>query len=73
MRSVVAALQSEDVPRLRIGIGQAAPGEAIDHVLSEFSADEETAVEKLVERAADAVIAWATQSAVVAMNRYNRS
>ncbi|HET6317127.1 MAG TPA: aminoacyl-tRNA hydrolase [Chloroflexota bacterium] len=73
MRSVVAALQSEDVPRLRIGIGQAAPGEATDHVLSEFSPDQEAAVEELVARAADAVIAWATESAVVAMNRYNRS
>jgi peptidyl-tRNA hydrolase, PTH1 family len=73
MRSVVAALQSEDVPRLRIGISQAAPGEATDHVLSEFSADEEQEAEQLVGRATDAALAWATESAVVAMNRYNRS
>ncbi len=73
MRSVVAALQSENVPRLRIGISQAAPGTATDHVLSEFSAEEETAVDLLVQRAADAAMAWATESAVAAMNRYNRT
>ena len=73
MRSVVAALQSEEVARLRIGISQAAPGAARDHVLSEFSTDEEAEVEQLVTRAADASLAWATESAVAAMNRYNRS
>jgi peptidyl-tRNA hydrolase, PTH1 family len=71
MRSVVAAL-GEDVPRLRIGIGQAAPGAATDHVLSGFSDDEEREVERLVNRAADAAYAWATENAVAAMNRYNR-
>jgi PTH1 family peptidyl-tRNA hydrolase len=71
MRSVVGAL-GEDVPRLRIGIGQAAPGAATDHVLSGFSEDEEREVERLVSRAADAAYAWATENAVAAMNRYNR-
>lgn len=73
MRSVVTTLNSEDVPRLRIGISQAAPGAAIDHVLSEFSSEEEAAVEELVRKAADAAFAWATESAVVAMNRYNKT
>lgn len=73
MRSVVAELNSEDVPRLRIGISQAAPGTARDHVLSEFSPEEEEEVDALVERAADAALAWATESATAAMNRYNRS
>jgi len=72
MRSVVSAL-GDNVPRLRIGIGQAAPGAAIDHVLSGFSADEEHEAQQLVSRAADAVLAWATESAAVAMNRYNKT
>jgi PTH1 family peptidyl-tRNA hydrolase len=71
MRSVVSTL-GEDVPRLRIGIGQAAPGAAIDHVLSGFSDEEEEAVDQLVRRAADAAYAWATENAAVAMNRYNK-
>jgi PTH1 family peptidyl-tRNA hydrolase len=72
MRSIVDGL-GDNVPRLRIGIGQAAPGAAIDHVLSGFSADEEHAAQELVSRAADATLAWATESAAVAMNRYNKT
>jgi len=72
MRSVVGAL-GENVPRLRIGIGQAAPGGAIDHVLGGFAAEEEEEVRELVGRAADATYAWATESAVAAMNRFNRA
>jgi PTH1 family peptidyl-tRNA hydrolase len=73
MRSVVSTLASENIPRLRIGIGQASPGEATNHVLSEFSAQDRDAVEVLVERAADAVLAWAEHGASVAMNRYNKA
>jgi PTH1 family peptidyl-tRNA hydrolase len=74
MRSVVAALHTEDVPRLRIGISQASqPGQAIDHVLSEFTPDERTQLNELVSRAADAVLAWAKEGAAVAMNRYNKA
>lgn len=73
MRSVVAALQSENVARLRIGIGQARPGEATDHVLSEFAPEEQQPVEELINRAADAALAWAIDGAAVAMNRYNKA
>jgi PTH1 family peptidyl-tRNA hydrolase len=72
MRSVVRELGTEEVPRLRIGISQATPGAAIDHVLSEFAPDEQEAVDALVGRAADAALAWANEGAAVAMNRYNR-
>jgi peptidyl-tRNA hydrolase, PTH1 family len=73
MRSVVAELDSEDVPRLRIGISQAQPGTASDHVLSEFTPAEQAAVDELVRRAADAALAWAREGASAAMNRYNKS
>ena len=73
MRSIVSSLQSEDVPRLRIGISQASPGAATNHVLSEFTADERAAVDELVARAADAAMAWAIEGPEMAMNRYNSS
>jgi peptidyl-tRNA hydrolase, PTH1 family len=73
MRSVVSSLGSENIPRLRVGIGQSSPGEATSHVLSEFSDEERDAVDELVKRAADAVLAWAEQGAMVAMNRYNKA
>ena len=71
MRSVVAALDSQEIARLRIGIGQAAPGEATPHVLSEFGPEEQPQVDELIGRAADAALAWATEGAATAMNRYN--
>ena len=73
MRSVVRALGTEEIARLRIGIGQAGPGAATDHVLSRFGPDEALRVAELVERAGDAALAWAKEGAEVAMNRYNRS
>lgn len=73
MRSIVATLNTDAVPRLRIGISQASPGEATSHVLSEFAPEERQRVEELVERAADAALAWAINGATVAMNRYNKT
>ena len=73
MRSIVATLRTDDIPRLRIGISQASPGEATSHVLREFAPEERQAVEALIARAADAVLAWAINGAAVAMNRYNKT
>jgi peptidyl-tRNA hydrolase, PTH1 family len=73
MRSVVSALGTEAIARLRIGISQASPGNATDHVLSEFEADERDAVAELVSRASDAALAWAFEGAALAMNRYNKT
>ena len=73
MRSVVSALGTQEIARLRIGISQAGPGRAIDHVLSAFTPEEQPLIREAVERAADAALAWSNEGAEVAMNRYNRS
>jgi PTH1 family peptidyl-tRNA hydrolase len=73
MRSVLKALGTQDIARLRIGISQAGPGSAIDHVLSAFTPEEQPLIDAAVERAADAAVAWSNEGAAVAMNRYNRS
>jgi peptidyl-tRNA hydrolase, PTH1 family len=73
MRSVVSSLQTENVPRLRVGIGQSSPGGATSHVLGEFTGDEQSAVIDLIGRAADAALDWAEHGAGVAMNRYNNT
>jgi PTH1 family peptidyl-tRNA hydrolase len=72
MRSVVASV-GEEIPRLRIGIGQSQPGEATDHVLSEFTEQEREQVLELIQKAADATASWAELGASVAMNRYNKA
>jgi PTH1 family peptidyl-tRNA hydrolase len=71
MRSVVRTLETEAVPRLRIGIGQSDPGEATSHVLSEFALEQRDQVDELIQTAADAAVAWVQEGASVAMNRYN--
>ena len=73
MRSVVSSLGTENIPRLRVGIGQSSPGEATSHVLSEFGDDERDMVDELVKRAADAALSWAEDGAMAAMNRYNKA
>jgi len=73
MRSVISSLETDDVARLRVGIGQSAPGEATSHVLGEFADEEQSAVEGLIARAADAALDWAEHGAAVAMNRYNNT
>jgi PTH1 family peptidyl-tRNA hydrolase len=73
IRSVVRSLGTDAVARLRIGISQAAPGTATNHVLGEFEPGEQQAVDELVARAADAVLAWAIDGPVLAMNRYNKT
>ena len=73
MRSVVRRLGTENIPRLRIGISQASPGDATSHVLSEFAPEERDDIDDLISRAADAALAWALDGAAVAMNRYNKA
>ena len=77
MASIIALLQSEEIPRLRLGIGrpdsskESIGGSEIDYVLSPFSPAEEKIVLEAVLRAADAVEVFLTRGLEEAMNRYN--
>lgn len=75
MESVIQNLQTEGVPRLRLGVGRAEgplPGEdLVQYVLSSFERGELEAAEELVRRGADAVGAWLAEGIDAAMNRYN--
>ena len=73
LTSVVRALRTEEVARIRIGIGEPVPGRAVDHVLTRFRADEREVVESTIWAAADAVGVWASEGVEAAMNRFNRS
>jgi PTH1 family peptidyl-tRNA hydrolase len=73
LESVEAALGGREYARLRIGVGAAEHAGALrEHVLREFEAEDEGAVDEVLERAADAVQAWAEEGATAAMNRFNR-
>ena len=76
MESVVSALRSVEVARLRLGIApdEDDSGAAFDlsgFVLSEFDDKEKNIVENEVETAADACQLWVLEGAAATMTRYN--
>lgn len=71
MASVIEALGTAEVARVRVGIGRP-QSDAVDHVLSRFEPEEEPKVEEAVERAADAVETLLREGASAAMERFNR-
>lgn len=73
LRSILESLQTEDLPRLRCGVGPLPEGaDLVEYVLEEFTAGEAESLPGFVERAAEAARAWLEAGPVEAMNRYNR-
>ena len=70
LRSIFEQLGSNDVPRLRIGIGRG-HGVAVTQVLSRFSPEEETELSGVIAAAADCATVWLTEGLIPAMNRCN--
>ncbi len=70
---IVRACGTNDVPRLRIGIG-AAPGvmEPSDYVLGKFGKDELEDIGSAIQLAADAVEDWLFGDISKVMEKYNR-
>jgi PTH1 family peptidyl-tRNA hydrolase len=72
LENIVQRLGTQQVPRLRIGIGSPPSGrDPADFVLSKFKTDEQTEIEIAIARAADAVEVWAREGIEVCMNRFN--
>lgn len=73
LQSIIEALQTENIPRLRIGIGS--PPEGVDmatYVLSPFEPEEESVIAEIVETAAEAAKVWVKEGIEIAMQRFNR-
>ncbi|MGD9722195.1 MAG: aminoacyl-tRNA hydrolase [Pirellulales bacterium] len=69
---VIRRLGSEDIPRLRVGVGSPPAGrDAADWVLGRFTKAEQSEIEVAIVCAADAVEAWVREGIVASMNRYN--
>ena len=72
LESILMHLGTEAIPRLRIGIGAAPGGGAVDHVLGRFFTEEVPVVEKTIERAAAAVKCAIDKGVLSAMNLFNK-
>ena len=73
LESIILQFGTEEIPRLRIGIGAAPSYGATDYVLGRFFEEEQPLVEKTIARAADAV-KWAIDKGVLsAMNLFNKN
>lgn len=70
-KSILQALGSQNYPRLKVGIGSAEPGEAVDHVLGRFRPDELPQVLRAIELAAQGVEWVLTEGVERAMSRIN--
>jgi PTH1 family peptidyl-tRNA hydrolase len=73
LESVILRFGTEQIPRLRIGIGAAPRDGGVDYVLSRFFEEEKPAVRSTIERAAAAVKCAIDNGLVSAMNSFNKS
>jgi len=73
LRSIIDVLRTEDVPRMRLGVGRSPVVSAIGHVLSQFNEEEGPAVEHLLNRAVEAAACFVEEGVVEAMNKFNRT
>ena len=71
MKSIIAAIGTQDFARLRIGIGRPPAGDEIDHVLGAAPPDERAKIGDAVERAAQAAACVLDEGIDTAMNRFN--
>jgi peptidyl-tRNA hydrolase, PTH1 family len=72
MRSIISTIQTEQFPRLRVGIGASAQGRLRDYVLDEFTPEEQPIVDRAIERAVDALVLFARGDLRRAMNQFNK-
>jgi PTH1 family peptidyl-tRNA hydrolase len=71
LESIIAQFGTEEIPRLRVGIGAAPTQGSIDHVLGRFFEEEKPLVRSTIERAAQAVKCAIDNGFVSAMNTFN--
>ena len=71
LRNIQEMLGTDQYPRLRIGVGQPGPGDAIDYVLGRFKPGERGAVDEAVAKAAASIMLWVRHGLPACMNAAN--
>ncbi len=71
---ILRAAGSQDVPRLRIGIGSPPPNwDPADYVLAKFKKDEQFEIDLALAKAVDAIEDWIEHGIDSCMNRFNKA
>ncbi|MGE5207976.1 MAG: aminoacyl-tRNA hydrolase [Alphaproteobacteria bacterium] len=73
LESIIMQFNTENIPRLRIGIGAAPQRDSVDYVLGRFFEDEKPIVRATIERAVEALKCTIDKGLVSAMNTFNKS
>jgi peptidyl-tRNA hydrolase, PTH1 family len=73
LESVIVQFGTEEIPRLRIGIGAAPPAGSVDYVLSHFLEEEKPIVRSTIDLAAEAVKCAIDNGLISAMNIFNKT
>jgi PTH1 family peptidyl-tRNA hydrolase len=71
LENILLRLASNDIPRLRIGIGKVDRSVTSEYVLNRFAPDERETIDQAVMTAVDAVECWLHEGIDAAMNRFN--
>lgn len=72
MKSIIEHIGSDEIPRLRVGIGRPSPLEdSVDHVLSTFSREELPVMSDAIVEAVQAILCIAEEGMDIAQTRFN--
>ena len=73
IQSIIDTLGTQEIPRIRVGIGQGDSEEidVIDYVLSEFTEEEEQVLEGVVAAVSEATLCILAEGVEAAMNKFN--
>lgn len=73
MKSIICCLNSDEFPRVRVGIGKNPERMSLsNYVLSRFAENERDIVKQTIENAGNAVIELIKNGSDTAMNKYNK-
>ena len=73
LESIIMQFGTEEIARMRIGIGEAPREGSVDYVLSRFFEEEKPVVRSTIDRAVEAVKCAIDNGLVSAMNSFNKT
>ncbi|MGI6361813.1 MAG: aminoacyl-tRNA hydrolase [Bacillota bacterium] len=73
MQSIIEQLESDQINRLKVGIGSSVFPDSADYVLGRFTDEELHLMAHIFRDAAEAALCWINEGISEAMNQYNKN